>query len=98
MRHRAHASQEAIPTVNRILLTVDGRACDAVENDMGPRSWSFLVVIALLIAGCNGSSPTEPDLLAGLNGTWEGELAAYPAGEDWSRVRLSTESIGTSVQ
>jgi hypothetical protein len=33
-----------------------------------------------------------------MNGTWEGEFAAYPAGEDWSRVRLTTETIGASVQ
>ncbi|HEX7831265.1 MAG TPA: hypothetical protein VF787_16530 [Thermoanaerobaculia bacterium] len=58
----------------------------------------LLLLLGILIAGCNGSSPTEPNASLGLNGTWEGELAAYPAGEDWSRVRLSAETIGTSVQ
>ena len=54
-------------------------------------------ILLFVLIGCNGSSPTAPHNAAQLIGTWEGELAVSPAGEDWSRVTLSLELGGDAL-
>ena len=56
-----------------------------------------LLLACVALFGCDQTSPTEPDVRRGLTGTWEGALPSYPAGEDWSRVRLTLQSGGDTV-
>jgi hypothetical protein len=53
------------------------------------------VVTVLLTTHCR-RSPTDPTQDE-LNGVWEGALQAYPSGEDWSSVRLTTTTVGGVV-
>ena len=55
------------------------------------------LLLVLLLVACNGSGPTAPHNAAQLIGTWEGEVAAFPAGEDWSRVTLSLQAGGDAL-
>src|SRR5690348_13018953 len=55
---------------------------------------SAIAVALLLVVACNRSSPTEPNLNSRLDGTWQGEIAAYPRGEDWCRATLELQSHG----
>lgn len=54
-----------------------------------------LVVTVLFTTNCQ-RSPTDPTPNE-LNGVWEGALQAYPSGEDWSDVRLTTTTVGNVV-
>ena len=61
-------------------------------------SFCFLVLLS-----CN-ELPTDPRLegrqpvtALSLQGTWTGELRAFPEGEDWSSVRLSLEVISEQI-
>lgn len=55
-----------------------------------------LAVCTLIAFGCKESSPTAPPSAADLNGIWVGELSAFPTGEDWTQVRLSLHTVGTT--
>ena len=54
-------------------------------------------LLTFALVACDGSSPTESQSIGRLVGIWEGELAAYPSNEDWSLVRLSLVTAGTTV-
>jgi hypothetical protein len=56
-----------------------------------------LLLACVLLSGCGRSSPTAPEAIAGLTGVWEGPVVAYPAGEDWSLVRLSVQVNGSTL-
>lgn len=53
------------------------------------RSYGVLLLCVLLCACGDSPSPTEPLSLAAIAGTWTGGLQAFPAGENWTRVRLT---------
>lgn len=55
------------------------------------------ILTLLLASGCDRSSPTEPGSVAQLAGTWQGELRAFPAGEDWSRIVLVLNATGGTL-
>lgn len=57
-----------------------------------------LALLTLALLGCGRSSPTAPPSAGELLGTWEGALEAYPAGEDWSRVRVKVEAVGGTLR
>jgi hypothetical protein len=59
-------------------------------------SLSLVAIVALVVVGCNQSTPTEPRLLD-LSGTWEGPLTVAPTGEDWSLVRLQVTTAGATT-
>jgi hypothetical protein len=56
-----------------------------------PTVFLALLLLCAALAGCEQSSPTEPQSPALLVGAWEGPIAATPNGEDWSRVRLTVQ-------
>lgn len=54
-----------------------------------------VLALALALLACNGS-PTEPENRT-LQGTYEGEVRAFPSGEDWTNVRLTVATTGDTV-